>query len=308
MSLRILVLALPLLVAAGPALAQSELPAPHLLAEGELPSRSFDGFPDASTTGVSDGVSLRSSGSMTVSQSGAVIDGLNVSGRIKIEADNVTIRNTRIDAGGGRYGIENWGSSGLRVEDVEIMNASSAGLLSFGGVTARRLHIHDSTDGAKLAGNSLLEDSYIHDLRDPSGDSHSDAIQIRFGRNIVLRGNNLSGIIGSKSPHSAGSYGTSAAIIQAKDGPIHDLTVEGNRLEGGQFTFYLTSPSGNGTTTPTRIRNNTWIRGKWGYGPTSFKGQDWTGSACLEWVGNRYDDGGSLSAPAGAHTTAGACN
>ncbi len=58
-----------------------------------------DGRPDKSDTGVPHGTKLRRSGSITVTQDGAVIEGLDVDGTITVKADNVTIRNTRVSAG-----------------------------------------------------------------------------------------------------------------------------------------------------------------------------------------------------------------
>ncbi|GAA3124892.1 hypothetical protein [Nonomuraea salmonea] len=49
-----------------------------------------------------DGVRLRESGPMVVKENGAVIDGVEVTGYITVEADDVTIRNTRV------RGTKNW--------------------------------------------------------------------------------------------------------------------------------------------------------------------------------------------------------
>ena len=57
----------------------------------------FSGFPDASNTGVPEGVELQSSGSINVTQDGAVIDAMHVRGEI-VPANNVTIRNTLIQS------------------------------------------------------------------------------------------------------------------------------------------------------------------------------------------------------------------
>ena len=68
----------------------------------QAPPASSGGFPNASNTGVPAGVSLKPSGSITVTQNGAVLDGLDVSGSIRVQANNVTIKRTRIRNPGGQ--------------------------------------------------------------------------------------------------------------------------------------------------------------------------------------------------------------
>ncbi|HEY1276816.1 MAG TPA: hypothetical protein VGF25_18040, partial [Thermoleophilaceae bacterium] len=78
-------------------------------------------FPTAATTGVPDGwaPSATTSGNLTVTTDGAVVQGQLVTGSILVRAQNVTIRNSRV------YGqiynqVANQGYNGLLVEDTEI--------------------------------------------------------------------------------------------------------------------------------------------------------------------------------------------
>src|SRR4051812_10728163 len=81
----------------------------------------YPAFPDASCTGVLPGVTRTSSGSITTTSAGQVIQNLNVSGRITVNHDNVTIRNVKITNPSG-VAITNISSQSknLLIEDVEL--------------------------------------------------------------------------------------------------------------------------------------------------------------------------------------------
>ena len=94
------------------------------------------GFPSDATTGVPAGTSLQPSGSVTVSTNGAVIDALSVNGTITINADNVTIRRTRVETSAA-LGIRINGRNAL-IEDTEVFGTanSCAAAIGYGGYTA----------------------------------------------------------------------------------------------------------------------------------------------------------------------------
>lgn len=201
------------------------------------PAPAPDGFPDASTTGVPDGLRLRPSGSLTITEDGTVVDGLHVQGRITIDADDVTVRNTLVEWRGSTYPIRvARGVSGALIEDVEVDNMGSSGLGIFfngGSGTVRRADIHSSEDGIRIqASNVTVEESYIHDLARRVG-GHHDAIQIRSGSNVTIRGNNLQAYV-----PSTGEYMNAALQIGSLSGstPISNLLVEGNLMNGGNYT------------------------------------------------------------------------
>jgi nitrous oxidase accessory protein NosD len=82
----------------------------------------LEGFPDAQSTGVRAGVTLRQVGDMTVTTPGAVISGLEIHGTLRIEADNVTIRDCKIVDEGGWHGILiPDGNTGAVVEFCDII-------------------------------------------------------------------------------------------------------------------------------------------------------------------------------------------
>lgn len=203
-------------------------------------------FPDAGTTGVPAGATLRPSGSLTVTTDGAVIENLRVTGSIKVQADDVVIRNTRID-NTARYPIQVSGRN-LLVEDSEIDGNGTASVAILPGeYTLRRVDIFDVIDGPRIEGdNVVIEDSYIHHLHRIAG-GHHDAIQIRRGSNIQIRRNNL-------QAHNADTGDPMNAAIQigSLTAPMRGLVVDGNLMNGGNYTVN----SGKSGADPSYYRNN----------------------------------------------------
>ncbi len=195
-------------------------------------------FPDEGSTGVPDGVELTPSDSLTITEDGTVIDGLHVTGTITVEADNVTIRNTLIQGGGGGYPIHvKRGADDVLIEQVELDNLNSTGigiLINGAGTTVRAADIHSAEDGIRIeADDVLIERSYMHDLHRQEG-GHHDTIQIRSGDNVTIRGNNL-------QPYVESEDDPMNAAIQigslAGDDQISNLRVIGNLMNGGNFTI-----------------------------------------------------------------------
>lgn len=229
--------------------------------------------PNATNTGVPSGVSLTSSGSITVTTNGAVIDARHITGSITVKANNVTIKRSKISSS-SYYPIRLYsGYSGLLVEDVEIAgNGCSAGIV-FGGYTARRVHVYGCADGLKAGNNTTIENSYIHDLYKTST-SHNDGIQSPGGSNIVIRNNNIA--------HR--KQQTSAILLQTDNAPIDNVLIEGNWLDGGNFVVYSRNHKGGGDPTNVRIINNRFGR-NYVYGLFSIDGM-------VKKSGNVWDDTG----------------
>ncbi|MBW3578466.1 MAG: right-handed parallel beta-helix repeat-containing protein [Actinobacteria bacterium] len=196
-------------------------------------------WPDAGSTGVPSGVPLTASGSITVTEGGAIVDAKDVVGCINIAAHNVTVRRTRVTmtAGGAgcTYPIRVMsGYAGAVIEDVEIDGTSTVGVaICCEEFTVRRANIHHSMDGIRVNGNNLVEDSYIHSLVVREG-SHNDGIQSTGGRNIIIRHNHID----NRNPQ------TSAILIAPSIRPLVNVTVENNLLRGGGYTLYFFDRSG----------------------------------------------------------------
>ena len=83
---------------------------------------SAGGYPNAANTGPSG--ALTPSGSITTSSSGQVIQNLDINGSIRVQHNNVTIRNVRIRSNGQAISI--LGNTGLLVEDCELDGNNAA--------------------------------------------------------------------------------------------------------------------------------------------------------------------------------------
>jgi hypothetical protein len=146
-------------------------------------------FPNASTTGVRDSVTLTPSGSITINTAGAVVSGLDITGDVVITAPNVTLVDCKVT---GTIQIE---SSGDTVEYVDAIGRNSVNTIDINpngidgqGALATILgcDISGSENGIWLEShNVLIQDNYIHNLFSNTGnpDPHIDGIQVP-GSNI----------------------------------------------------------------------------------------------------------------------------
>lgn len=229
--------------------------------------------PGPHNTGVPAGTVLAASGSITIDQDGAIVEDLDIDGAITILANDVTIRRVRVRSG-DYYPIRYFDNdnTGLVIEDSEIEGTSddATASVSFASYTARRLNIHGAADGFKADAAVLIEDSWVHDLRN-GPDQHNDGVQSTGGKGVTLRNNWISG--------------ASNAAVQTGDlgGATEDLNLECNWFGGGGWTLNIRSA---GATAPrgTRIVNNIFARDH-GYGP-------WTLDDPAPTIeGNTYEDG-----------------
>lgn len=239
-------------------------------------------FPNASNTGVPAGVKLTPSGSIRVMKAGTVISGLDVTGNISVEADNVTIKNVRVN-GRGDWGIV-LRANNLTIEDSEISGNGVQELtqgiynLSNGNLTVLRTDISKISDGIATT-TGLLQDNYIHDPAIFSGD-HADMIQSvggqQPGKTLTIRHNTLI--------NNAGQ--TSAIGLFQDFGVAHDVLAEQNLLAGGGYTVYAGKGS-HGSAYNIRFISNvfsTQLHAKSGfYGPVAY--YDFSGNG-NEWVSN----------------------
>lgn len=195
-------------------------------------------YPDETNTGVPVGVVLQPSGSLTITQPGAVIDSLEITGTVVVAADDVTISNSRIK-NTGSIAIRNEGAN-LLVVDTEI-DGQGKGIpaVAYNSYTLLRVNIHNVGEGPRIAGSDVtIEDSYVHHLVQIDG-NHTDVIQVVSGSNIVVRGNNLQ----AYNPDT-GTRGNAAFMFGEDDGEVRECLVEGNYMNGGNYTV---NGGGSGT-------------------------------------------------------------
>jgi hypothetical protein len=229
-------------------------PTPTPQTNGCLASPHLCGFPDATNTGVPSGTVLTPSGSITVTTAGTTIDALDVSGSISVQANNVTIKRTRVRSSA------TWpinvvdGVTGVLIQDVEVdgLNGPDGAAVGWTGFTCRRCNLHGSVDGVRIGagpGSTVdIEDSYIHDLSTNSLSAGHQQDVSTFGTS--------SGLVHHSTllwPNKA----TACVMIKSDQGSISNVTIDGNLMDGGGYTFYaLDGGVGHGAPTGIRLTNN----------------------------------------------------
>jgi hypothetical protein len=171
-----------------------------------------------------------------------VIQNLDITGSIRVQHDNVTIRNVRVRSNGQAVSI--LGNTGLLVEDCELDggNATSDAAIGDHNYTMRRCEVLRHGEGPRINGNVTLEGNYMHSFANfVAQGAHQDCIQITSGSNIVIRHNTcMIGIDGGNAAIMTGSYSGS------------NLLFENNLLAGGGYTVYC----GDNQYTNVTVRNN----------------------------------------------------
>jgi hypothetical protein len=212
-------------------------PPPPIVLSGDQPGPGNTGVPAGTVLTVHEG-------DLTITTAGATYSGLDIHGYVRVEAPNVTIKDSIIRGGSSTPGagiVSDTSNSATNflLEDSEISPAfPTVGLDSMKGwnYTALRVNMHGTVDGAKFYGaNVTVEDSWIHGLityaHDPAqngGQSHNDGVQVLSGSNMRITGNTIEG-------------GSNTAIMVTQDhGTVSDLTVDGNWLSGGACTINMT--------------------------------------------------------------------
>ena len=213
---------------------------------------------------------------------GAVFEGLDIDGNVNVTANNVTFRNFKLDAGTAPFAFRmDYGKTGILFEDGEIIGMDSAALYG-SEFTARRLNIHESGhDAIKSQYNVYIECSWIHHLG-TIPEAHADGNQTRHGANLTFRRNNFD------MPIDLPGYASNAALINmTHQGPIDNMLIEENWINGGNYSVYF-EDKGYGAPSNTRLINNRFGR-DYRFGPLV---NDGGYSTHIE--GNVWDDTGEL--------------
>ncbi len=196
-----------------------------------LPPGSQQGSkPNHSTTGpLRTASEMTASGSIVITTPGTIIEGLFVTGSISVQADDVIIRDSIIQSD-SYFGVRaDFGAQNLLVENVEITHALAAGITG-SNYTLQNSRIHEmGADAIKVYDNVVVKNNYIRHLGTEPG-SHADGIQMTRGSNVVIQNNTID------MPHDLPGYENSQClIIQTDQGPIDDVLINGNWLNGGGF-------------------------------------------------------------------------
>jgi hypothetical protein len=194
------------------------------------------GYPDRSNTGVPAGVRLKPTGGITVTQRGAIISGVDVNGSIQINADNVTIADSRVTSSGqtGHNIVIAPGVSGTVIQDSTLRGRDrTANPVQYAVINEGT----DTTVGTRLqmyncstcwAGPGTLRDSYAITDAVIAGAHYEPVYYGGRAGPLVLDHNTL------LNPHEQ-----TAAVFAGNDyGNQTGLVITNNLMAGGDFIIY----------------------------------------------------------------------
>ena len=183
---------------------------------------------------------LRNTGSVSVNTPGAVIENLNISGGLVIGADNVTVRNVRVEGSSSTALIRiNRDVKNTVIEHCEVIvdsGGANGGIGYLGrNTTVRNCEISGFADGIKVESGGLYENNYIHVSKPDASGKHLDGVQASGDSDYTIRNNVI------EAPIDVG--GNSAVFVQAWNGyenfHVSNVTVANNYLRGGNYVLFL---------------------------------------------------------------------
>lgn len=262
---------------------------------GSVP-RSRGSFPHSGNTGIPSGKRLKAATTapLRVQKAGTVIDGVDMRADISIEADNVTIKNSRVITAGEWGIIQREDATGLIVQDSEIRGNGKDRLqhaiFNLGGhITILRTDMSIVSDAISTS-VGLIEDNYLHDPIYFDGD-HTDMIQANSGpppgQKIVIRHNTVINTLDQ----------TAAVALFQDFGVQHDAVIENNLLAGGGYALYGGAGQ-KGASYNIKVMNNVFSRevhaSSGQYGPVAYWDKHGAGNV---WQGNVWADTGKPVTP-----------
>jgi len=195
-------------------------------------------FPTPQTTGPRT-TELADSGGITSTAANQIIERKNVTGRVTIKHDNVTVRDVKVN-GTGTYMItvakkaDGTCPANARFEYIEIDGALAAEndipVYATCGFVLDRAYIHNVGRSSRLTNNTTVQNSYVFSNRTGDSGAHRGGVGINGGSNNVIRNNVL----------RCQGTGCSAAIPNYGDfAPIENLVIEHNLLATtGSYCMY----------------------------------------------------------------------
>jgi len=245
---------------------------------------------------------------------GAVVDSVDAVDGIEVQANNVTIRRSRVMGANTGPGAGIWidrGVDGTLIEDVEVTSRPGAdpaveASLVDRAITAqyttntvmRRVYAHRMIRGLEPGCSTLVEDSYVDDEVNPGG-AHMSAVGTETCAQFVetVRHNHI-GLSPNRDdsaalliyPPQVGSYGTQNVAISWTD----------NLIAGGTYCLWLSSdPQFVGAVTVMGNRFSTAYYSTCGlYGPAFTDNLLHEGQVAVTWSDNAFVDGRVVDGPA----------
>ncbi|MEO6513243.1 MAG: right-handed parallel beta-helix repeat-containing protein [Candidatus Saccharimonadales bacterium] len=248
--------------------------------------------PTAANTGVPAGTTLSASGTITVTTPGTVIDGKDVTGSIKVNANNVTIKNSKIHTSGGYWAIfSDIDPTGTKIINNEIYSPSGF----YTGITLNNVficgnYIHGFDNMITGGDNMTIQANYMDKFESVDPSPHFDGIEIYWGNNTKVWGNNI--LMQDVSGNWLGDTG--AINLTTENSNIDNVDIRGNWIGGGSYTLYVVRSTDHPTNRYTNISvvNNRWYgsapNGYAMWGPVS------SDDPITTWSGNVWDATGQI--------------
>jgi hypothetical protein len=212
------------------------------------------GYPDATNTGPPPGMTLLSvpgqvshgpgwrydsGGTVEVYRNGAVLQGLSIPCTVDVTASNVTIKDVRISAGGGDYGVSLRHTSGVTIENSTISGQNStSGRVSYAiddvygdstGMVIKDDNITDFRTAIQMS-TGLVTGSYIHDPGYIAGD-HTNGVYVGgTSQPLTISHNTIFNSLGQTDTINLDATGNGETVA--------NKTIENNLLAGGGYSIY----------------------------------------------------------------------
>lgn len=174
-------------------------------------------------------------GNFATSSDGQVIEGMCINGELRVNHNNVTVRDTTIISG-GLYGLDIGRDSqtcptNTHVEYVEIDKSPADGIPwgTFqrcpGGQTFDRILMHNVGRGMMIYGNITVTNSYIYSHLTTEG-AHRTGISTHGGDNFTVTGNTFICV----------NTGCSSSVNMYSDyAPVTNYLLQDNLVAGGSI-------------------------------------------------------------------------
>ncbi len=244
--------------------------------------------PMATNTGVPPGTVLSASGELTISVPGTVVDAKDVSGSIMVNANNVTIRNTKVHpatSAAAKGIVVKDGVTGTNILYSEIYtnNGGYVGIQA-SDATVCGNYLHGWENAMSVSGGMTIQANYIDRLKGSQASPHFDGIEIYFGgAPSKLWGNHIR----MTDPSDKWLDDTGAINITPYVSSLSDVELVGNWMGGGSYTLYVDEQNG-AQANMIKITNNRWVRNSAQFG-THLIRRD---ASVTVWSGNVFDDNG----------------
>ncbi|MDF5755017.1 hypothetical protein [Spongiactinospora sp. TRM90649] len=215
-------------------------------------------YPTPECTGVPKGtkltkVELNTEGvAYRVTKPGTVLDGVHIPGELLITADDVTVKNSRIDGAV-------WAEYSLKFYSFTITDSTvgpPSGCHQAPGIgpskyRATRVLIRNHSDGFRASGDDIdIQDSYVNLCSTP-GD-HSDGIQsYKTGKNLRFHHNTID---------QRNAKDITAPVFLVDEGQSN-VTVTDNLVMGGTYSIQVRNVAGRQVVRGNRLVNKSWVYG-----------------------------------------------